>query len=364
MREKQRFQALFAALLVWTSLCALAPAARAQAPQSAASLPGAQLWQPYLDESPVSVREAAQDPLALVRAVLGNSLPDVLQSTLRRYASTLLFLLLAAAVSFFAADALDGGLLDLVAAGGCGVLLWSGLVDLAEAFCEQISEWERFLLGFLPVYAGVLSLGGETAAGSAASGFLLTALCALAQVLNAVALPLLQCYLALSMACCISTESALGVACRAVGRLMVRGLAWAGRLLIALLSLQRVSAWQLDRATLRAGRLLAGTVPIIGQTLSDASESILSAVQMLKSGLGLAAILTLTAEFLPVYLGLLCHLALLSGCSVLCGLTGTPRCQKLLECFAEAVRCMAAATALFFGIAVFGTAILFFVGGG
>ena len=46
-------------------------------------------------------------------------------------------------------------------------------------------------------------MGGETAAGSAASGFFLTILCFLAQCLTAFVRPLLQCYLALSMACCI-----------------------------------------------------------------------------------------------------------------------------------------------------------------
>ena len=55
----------------------------------------------------------------------------------------------------------------------------------------------------LRVYAGVLTLGGESVAGASAGGFLLTLLCALAQGLTVLVPPLLQCYLALSMACCI-----------------------------------------------------------------------------------------------------------------------------------------------------------------
>ena len=142
-------------------------------------------------------------------------------------------------------------------------------------------------MGFLPVYAGVLTMGGETSAGGAASGSLLVLLCVLAQVLCTFLPPLLECYLALSVASCISSETGLSAVCRSTGKLLTQGLFLAGKLLAALLGLQRLSALQLDRTTIRAGKLLVGTVPIVGQALSDASETIFSAVQMLKSGLGL-----------------------------------------------------------------------------
>ena len=176
--------------------------------------------------------------------------------------------------------------------------------------------------------------------------------------------PLLHCYLMLSMACCVSSEPALGVFCKGVGSALRQALGWAGKILVALLGLQRAAAFQLDRFSLRTGQLLAGSVPIIGQTLSSASESILAGIQLLKSGLGLAALSVLGAEFVPLYLGLMIQLALLMGCSLLCSLTGISRCRALFDCFAEAVRCMAAVVALFFGLAAAGVTLLFIVGGG
>ena len=354
--------AVLALLLLWTSC---APRAFAEVQQgSQITLPGAELWQPYIDESPATWEQTAEDPLAVLRSFLPERLWQSVQELLRGYADAMMFLLLAGVISLLAADSFDGALLDLIAAGGCGILLWNDLVDLAQQLCEQIDAWRSFMFGFLSVYAGVLTFSGEGAAGGAASGFLLTALCALAQCVDVCARPLLQSYLALSMACCISTEEGLGVFCTALGRVTTKLIGWAGRLLIALVGLQRVSALQLDRISLQAGKLVVGTVPIIGQSLSDAAETLLASAQMLKSALGAAAILTLAAEFVPLYLGLMIHVGLLSAGALVCGMTGTPRCQKLLGCFAEAVRCMAAMTALFFGLAVFGTSILFVVGGG
>ena len=174
---------------------------------------------------------------------------------------------------------------DLVCAGGCGILLWEPLLEIARQLCAQIESWNRFLSGFLPVYAGVLIMGGESSAGAAASGFFLTLLCLLAQALTAFVPPILECFLAMSMACCITEQSCLGNLCKAAGTLLQKGLSLTGKLLAALLGFQRISAAQLDRTALRTGQFLTGTIPIVGQSLSDASEAVLAGIQLLKLSL-------------------------------------------------------------------------------
>ncbi len=266
-------------------------------------------------------------------------------------------------VSFFIEGG-KAGLLDLAAAGGSALLPWATLSGLAETVCEKLAAWRLFLLGFVPVYEGVLAVGGETAAAAAAGGLFLAGLCVLAQLLCSWVPPLLHCYLALSVACCISTEAALASACRSVGRLFRQGLGWTGKIFGALLGLQRIFTAQLDTASRQLGHLLTGTVPIIGQSLSDAADAVLGGLQMLKTGLGFAAIAVLAAEFLPLYIILMVHAMLLFGCELLCTAGGIGRCAALFNCLREAVQGLAAATALFFGIAVLGTALLFAMGGG
>lgn len=309
MKRDKLFRLSLAILFLWTSFALAAPAAMAA---SSTALPGSSLWEPYLQQSRIDLEKAASSPWETLKSFLPRSFGALVRQTASRYTSVLLFLTLTAVLGLLAGECTDGALLDLVAAGGCGVLLWGSLLEEAQKLCEQVESWRSFLLGFLPVYAGVLTMGGEGAAGSA-------------------------------------LRQALG---------------WAGKILVALLGLQRAAAFQLDRFSLRTGQLLAGSVPIIGQTLSSASESILAGIQLLKSGLGLAALSVLGAEFVPLYLGLMIQLALLMGCSLLCSLTGISRCRALFDCFAEAVRCMAAVVALFFGLAAAGVTLLFIVGGG
>lgn len=299
MKRDKLFRLSLAILFLWTSLALAAPAALAA---SSTALPGSSLWEPYLQQSRIDLEKAASSPWETLKSFLPQSFGALVRQTASRYTSVFLFLTLTAVLGLLAGECTDGALLDLVAAGGCGVLLWGSLLEEAQKLCEQVESWRSFLLGFLPVYAGVLTMGGEGAAGSAASGALLTALCFLAQLAAAFVQPLLHCYLMLSMACCVSSEPALGVFCKGVGSALRQALGWAGKILVALLGLQRAAAFQLDRFSLRTGQLLAGSVPIIGQTLSSASESILAGIQLLKSGLGLAALSVLGAEFVPLYL--------------------------------------------------------------
>ena len=307
------------------------------------SLPGRELWQPYLTQSAQGAADFARDPVSALLSLLPGSPVQLLVDTLHSYADLLLFLLLLTALSFLVGDAADGTLLDLAAAGGCGVLIWGDLLTLAQSIGERMDSWRLFLTGFLPVCGAVLTAGGEGNAGAVASGFLLSVLALLAQGIALCIRPLLQSYLAISMACCIHAQTGLPEACRMSGQLLRKSISAGGKLFALLLGVQRVITLQLDHTT---------------------SDTVLAGLQLLKNSLGIAALVILGAEFVPLYLGLLFHLAVLSGCRLLCSFAGIDRCQALFACLTEAVRCMAAVTALFFSLTMVGVALMTMMNGG
>jgi len=261
------------------------------------SLPGRELWQPYLTQSAQGAADFARDPVSALLSLLPGSPVQLLVDTLHSYADLLLFLLLLTALSFLVGDAADGTLLDLAAAGGCGVLIWGDLLTLAQSIGERMDSWRLFLTGFLPVCGAVLTAGGEGNAGAVASGFLLSVLALLAQGIALCIRPLLQSYLAISMACCIHTQTGLPEACRMSGQLLRKSISAGGKLFALLLGVQRVITLQLDHTTSRLGQMLTGSVPVIGQALSGAADTVLAGLQLLKSSLGIAALVILGAEF-------------------------------------------------------------------
>ena len=138
----------------------------------------------YLDKAPVQAEQFAADPLGTLVRLFAAEPVQLLRDTMQQYADVLLFLSLAAGLAFLLQDTADRALLELAAAGGCGVLLWQELDKLAAALCTRMAGWKSYLLGFLPVYSGVLAAGGEWNAGAAANGFLLTVLCFIAQAVT------------------------------------------------------------------------------------------------------------------------------------------------------------------------------------
>lgn len=200
------FQKASAAVLAVCGVLSAVPGAQAAGLQD---LPGQELWQPYLNAAPQDADSFVHDPVGALLSLLPVSPLEMIRQMAHCYADVLLFLLLLILLSFLVGEAADNALLELAAAVGCGTLLWGDLMSLAQQVCERMTGWKDYLLGFLPVYSGVLTAGGEANAGAAASGLLLTGLCFLAQCTATVVSPLLQSYLAVSMACCISTQRGL-----------------------------------------------------------------------------------------------------------------------------------------------------------
>lgn len=147
MKWDKFFRFGLAILFLWTSLALAAPAARAA---SDTTLPGSALWEPYLQQSRIDLEDAVSSPWETLKSFLPQSLGAMVQQMARDYTSVLLFLTLTAVLGLLAGECADSDLLDLAAAGGCGVLLWGNLVEEAQTLCAQMESWRSFLLGFLP----------------------------------------------------------------------------------------------------------------------------------------------------------------------------------------------------------------------
>ena len=105
----------WAFLLVGTSLCLCAPTAfAAESAGLHTQLPGAELWQPYLDQSPVDALQVAEDPWSVLQSFCTSSLFQTLRESIRGYAALLLFLLLSAIVSLFLGEEGDQVLTCLI----------------------------------------------------------------------------------------------------------------------------------------------------------------------------------------------------------------------------------------------------------
>ena len=104
----------------------------------------------YLQQSRIDLEKAASSPWETLKSFLPRSFGALVRQTASRYTSVLLFLTLTAVLGLLAGECTDGALLDLVAAGGCGVLLWGACWKKPRSFVNGWRAGAAFCWGSFP----------------------------------------------------------------------------------------------------------------------------------------------------------------------------------------------------------------------
>ncbi|MCI2046673.1 MAG: stage III sporulation protein AE [Faecalibacterium sp.] len=355
---------LLAGLLVCGAAMPVGAAdAAIQQPQTSASQE--ESAQKYIEQSPVNFSDFMASPLNALGTLFQKNVAGPVRQTLRSFARVLLFLLLCTAVILLMPGEEWRSLLEMLAAGGSFLLISDELVDLASAVAVQSQGWRDFLTAFVPVFASVTAAGGQISSATVYSGFFLLAVSILSEGLRCFLLPAAKGYLAISAAGTFAGSEALSSGCEAAGKLLRRIVAGAGLVFSAILGLQRVFAAATDSAALKAGKaLLSGTVPLVGQALSAAADTVSAGMHALQAGLGFAAVAILAADFLPIYLQVLANWLFAAVCALGAKLLGMDRCAGLFRCLSAGLEALSAVLALFFGMVTVSTILMIGIGSG
>lgn len=318
--------------------------------------------QQIIDQAPVTLEQFASDPFQALKDLLGDTLLPSLRREAAGYGRLLLFLLLSGGMMLFLPSPQPA--LELICCAGAFMLLAAPVLQLTTEFCSRIATWRSYLVSFIPVYAAVLSASGQPTGAALYGGFFLTLVTALANCLEQLAEPLLRCFLAVAAAGAISGSSEAAAVSGFLGNALQKAVKLAASAFTIILGMQRFFSASVDAAALKAGKALGSTVPVIGQTLTAAAESILAAGAVLKAGLGFAVVAVIGAEFLPFYLRTLLNLICIEGGVLMAKTLGLHACAQMLHCAAKGLETLSALAALFFSMIVVSSALMMSVGGG
>ena len=182
-----------------------------------------------------------------------------------------------------------------------------------ERAADVVQAAAGFQLACVPVLGGLVLAGGEPA--RVLSYETLTALAANAVSLVAshVLVPLLGCFLALSLVSAVSPAVRVGGLCDFVCRAVKWLLGLCMTLFTGLLTVHSIVTASADSAASRAVKFAVSSfVPVVGGALGDALRTVGGCVSVLKSGVAAFVLLAEGVLFLPVVLQCVCwQLALL-----------------------------------------------------
>lgn len=236
---------------------------------------------------------------------------------------------------------------DLVGVLAVSVLLTdatNSLIHLGSETVQQISEYGKLLL---PVLTGALaSQGGTTTSAALYAGtvFFDTILLTLIQKF---VIPILYVYMALS------------IAYRAIGEELLKNLCdflkwlttWSMKIILYVftgyLGITGVVSGATDAAAIKAVKLtISGVVPVVGNIISDASETVLVSASTVKNAIGIYGLFVIAAVWISPFLRIGIQYLLLKLTYAVCSMFDKEGAVSLLKDFSGIMGLLVAATSI------------------
>lgn len=211
----------------------------------------------------------------------------------------------------------------------------SSMMGLARELTDRIVNFCTLLL---PVMTST-----AVASGAAASGTVLFAgtslfSTVLLRVMNAMLVPMVYCFTAISCADCACGESRLSKLRELIGWVISASLkiimyGFTGY--IAVTGLFSASA---DAAALKAAKTAFSTMlPVVGGIVSDAAESVLAGAKLLKSSVGVFGMLAILAIGIAPFVRIAMHYLAIRLAAAISGTVGGQNFGNLLSAFSSAM---------------------------
>ena len=205
--------------------------------------------------------------------------------------------------------------------GVSGVLL--PMFSLINSCASAVKGISVLMDGFVPLYAGILTVSGK---GSTATGmsFLLLAAAGLVGSLSSfVIVPLMSCYLGVGV---VGSVMPLGTTSR-IGDGIKKAALWLLSLILTvflgILSVQTCVNKAADNLGLKTVRFMIGSfIPVAGDALSESLGTLLGSMGLLKSSVGMFAVVAIAAAVLPLVIEMLIWRLILFLLDIISGALG------------------------------------------
>jgi len=323
-------------------------------PAAAAELPAG--VQQILQQSELTPDKLVHITLQELLQTLAGWLKNAWGQPLQLARRTVLFLLLSSCVGLLA----DGGAwrdcVDLVAVLGFGTIALNQMTSLVQQVAQAANTSQLYVSGFVPVFAGVALLAGQTAGAAVYSTMFYAMAAFLAEVLQNLLLPLLQIYFCFSVSAALWGDSGIADAANLFARCFTFALKLCGMLFTFVLGLQNVLAAGTDRAALKIGKSVLSAAAALG--------SASAAIGLLKGSLALAAVAALGAAFAPVLAQCGLYWLVFSGMGILAAGLGQKRSKQICTLFGQGTRLCGAILVLYFFLVILSTLLLLLGGNG
>lgn len=211
----------------------------------------------------------------------------------------------------------------------------NSMIDYASEAVWEICEYGKLLC---PVLTTALAAEGGITTSAALYTGTTAFIAVLSMLVSRWIIPMVYMFLSLSVAHCAVGEESLKKFADAVKSLLTWLLKTLMIVFTTYLSLTGVISGTTDAAAVKAAKVTISTVvPVVGGILSDASESVLVSMGIVKNAAGIYGILAVLAVFAGPFLRVGLRFLLLKLTAVLCGVFGNKNISAVIDSFSSAL---------------------------
>lgn len=254
--------------------------------------------------------------------------------------------------------------LNSVATLTVSIILIQPVCQTIEYSTTIIKLSSDFMLIFIPVMAGIMLTMGQSLQAAGSYTMVMGAGTAVSQISNNILVPLLNTFLGISVVSGISQRVNLSGFCELINKVLKWVLTFTMSVFTAILTMQSIISSSADSAGVKATRFaISSFVPLVGGALSEAYQTVRGCMGMLKSGVGVFAILATGTIYLPAIISCLLWLAAINIAIALAGVFDMGDIIKLLKSVTTVINSLIAILLCCMIIFIVSSAIMLMAGG-
>lgn len=197
------------------------------------------------------------------------------------------------------------GISDIVGVSAVSISIIAPAIVFFKAIVSTIKTTATLMTGFVPIFTGILVTSGKPTTSTLTSSSLLLTAEICQQISTYVVLPFISIYMAITVASSFTDKFNIPSISSSIQKFVSICMTSVMTIFCAIISLQGIIGNSTDSASLRVFRLVAGSTPIIGGAVSEATGIVSSCINMLKNSVFIYAVICFAAFFIPIIIELL-----------------------------------------------------------
>lgn len=254
--------------------------------------------------------------------------------------------------------------LDCVSVLSVSIILIEPISHTINYSATVIKLSSDFMLIFTPIMITIMLSVGQSMQGTTSYTMVMGVGTAVSQIATNILEPLLNIFLGMSVVGGISQRVKLSGFCDLVYKLVKWSLTFIMSIFTTILTMQSVISASADSATTKATRFAINSfVPLVGGALSEAYQTVRSCMGMLKSGVGVFAILATGFIYLPAIISCVLWLVAINISVALAEVFDIKNIITLLKSIATVINSLIAILLCCMIIFIISSTVMLLVGG-